>query len=101
MLRLKSKTKAKIIFDQCYQFLLSLAYLDTKREEIKELIINKLVKRAILYEYKVVVFYPCDTLSVKINNNDDFGGNESNDDDQNSGNSSSFGGSNPVTFGPP
>ena len=102
LLRLKSKTKAKISFDQCYQFLLSLAYLDTKREENKELIIKKLVKKVIVYENKVgVVFYPCDTLSVKANNNDDFGGNGSNDDGQNSGNSSSFGGSNPITFGPP
>ena len=102
LLRLKSKTKAKISFDQCYQFLLSLAYPDTKREENKELIINKLVKMMIVYENKVgVVFYQCDTLNVKANNNDDFGGNGSNDDGQNSGNSSSFGGSNPITFGPP
>lgn len=102
LLRLKSKTKAKISFDQCYQFLLSLAYLDTKREENKELIIKKLVKKVIVYENKVgVVFYPCDTLSVKTNNNDDFGGNGSNDGGENNGTTWSFGGSNPITFGPP
>lgn len=37
LLRLKSKTEAKISFDQCYQFLLSLAYLDAKREENKDI----------------------------------------------------------------
>ena len=101
LLRLKSKAKVKITFDQCYQFLLSMAYLDTKREENRELIIKRLVKKVIVYENKIgVIFYPCNDSGVKSNNSDNFGGNGS-DNGENTGNSSDSGGSSPITFGPP
>lgn len=45
ILKLKSKTRKELDFEKCYQFLLSLAYLDIEKESNKEMIINKLVKK--------------------------------------------------------
>lgn len=102
LLRLKSKTKVKITFDQCYQFLLSLAYLDTKREENRELIIKKLVKKVIVYENKIgVIVYPRNDSGVKANNNDNFGGNSSDNGEDNTGDFQSSGSSSPIMFCPP
>ena len=101
LFRLKSKAKVKITFNQCYQFLLSLAYFDTKQEENRKLIIKRLVKKVIVFENKIgVIFYPCNDSGVKSNNNDNFGRNSS-DNSENTGNFSNSGVSSPITFGPP
>lgn len=44
LLKLKSKKRIKLTFDNCYQFLLSLAFYDTKKEKNRERLINALVK---------------------------------------------------------
>ena len=102
LLRAKSKMKRKITFDQCYQFLLSLAYLDTGREENKELIISRIVKKVIEYNGKIdVIFYPCGESYVKTSGNDGTDSGNGSNDGGNKGNFSDSSGSTPIGFRPP
>lgn len=102
LLRLKIKTKKKITYDECCQFLRSLAYLDTSVESNKEFIINRLVKKVIVYKHKIdIIFYPCDASFVKTGNNDGTQGGNGSNGSQEGENCVSTAGSSPITFGPP
>ena len=75
-----------------------MSYLDTRNEENKELIINRLVKKVIVYKHKLgIVFYPCDASFVKANSN----GPSSSGSNLENGNGPDPAGSSPITFAPP
>ena len=52
LLKLKSRGRNKLTYENCYQFLLSLAFLDTKKESNRVRLINALVKKAYIVKGK-------------------------------------------------
>ena len=74
LLKLKSKKRIKLTFDNCYQFLLSLAFYDTKKEKNRERLINALVKKVYVIGNRIkIVFYPTADMGSR-NYNDGTGG---------------------------
>ncbi len=70
--------------DQCYQFLISLAFLDISKERNKEILINSLIKKVYLYKDKIkIVFYP--TNDVEDRSFDDGNGGNTDNNENNSG----------------
>lgn len=67
LLKLKSKKRVKLTFDNCYQFLLSLAFYDTKKEKNRERLINALVKKVYVTGNRMkIVFYPAADMGAGI-----------------------------------
>lgn len=104
LLKAKNKKKKKITVDQCYQFLISLAFLDISKERNKEILINSLIKKVYLYKDKVkIVFYP--TNDVEDRSFDDGNGGKSggtqNGNGGNTDNNGNIGGSLTTSFCPP
>jgi putative site-specific recombinase len=63
LMEAKNKKRKQITTDQCYQFLISLAFLDISKERNKEILINSLVKKVYLYKDKIkIVFYLTDDV---------------------------------------
>lgn len=52
LLKLKSRSRNKLTHENCYQFLLSLAFLDTKKESNRVRLINALVKKVYIVKGK-------------------------------------------------
>ena len=74
LLKLKSKKRTQLTVDNCYQFLLSLAFFDTKKEKNRERLINALVKKVYIVGDKIkIIFYPT-ADSENRNYNDGTGG---------------------------
>lgn len=84
LLKARNKKRKQIIVDQCYQFLISLAFLDISKERNKEILINSLIKKVYLYKDKIkIVFYPTNDVedrsfdegnTGKADNNENNGG---------------------------
>ena len=104
LLKAKNKKRKQITTDQCYQFLISLAFLDISKERNKEILINSLVKKVYLFKDKIkIVFYPTDDVedrSFDDGNGGNDGGMPSNDS-ENSASNGNNGGSLTTTFCPP
>lgn len=70
LLRARSKQRPILTYDKCYQFLSSFAFFDTDKEKNKELILNRLVKKVIIYYEKMAILsYPC--VDFTFNSGDD------------------------------
>lgn len=104
LLKAKNKRRKQITMDQCYQFLISLAFLDISKERNKEILINSLVKKVYLFKDKIkIVFYPTDDVedrSFDDGNGGGEGGTPSNDG-ENSASNGNNGGSLTSSFCPP
>lgn len=84
LLKARNKKRKQITVDQCYQFLISLAFLDISKERNKEILINSFIKKVYLYKDKIkIVFYPTndvedrsfdDSNSGNADNNENNGG---------------------------
>ena len=82
LLRARSRQKTILTYDKCYQFLSSFAFFDTDKEKNKELVVNRLVKKVIIYDEKVaILFYPCVDSTFK-SGDDGFGSSGSGNDNQ-------------------
>lgn len=82
--------------DQCYQFLISLAFLDISKERNKEILINSLIKNVYLYKDKIeIVFYPTNDVEERSFNdgNGGKGGGTTGDNSGNADNNEKNGGS--------
>lgn len=81
--------------DQCYQFLISLAFLDISKERNKEILLNSLIKKVYLYKDKIkIVFYPTDDVedrSFDDGNGGTDGGTPSNDSENSASNENNGG----------
>ena len=104
LLKARNKKRKQITIDQCYQFLISLAFLDISKERNKEILINSLVKKVYLYKDKIkIVFYPTDDVedrSFDDGNGGGKGGTSSNDA-ENSASNGNNGGTLTTSFCPP
>ena len=104
LLKAKNKKRKQITTDQCYQFLISLAFLDISKERNKEILINSLVKKVYLFKDKIkIVFYPTDDVEDRAfddGNGGEEGGTPSNDG-ENSASNGNNGGSLTSSFCPP
>lgn len=70
LLRARSRQRPILTYYKCYQFLSSFAFFDTDKEKNKELILNRLVKKVIIYDEKMaILFYPC--VDSTFNSGDD------------------------------
>ena len=104
LLKAKNKKRKQITIDQCYQFLISLAFLDIGKERNKEILINSLVKKVYLYKDKInIVFYPTNDVEDRAFD-DGNGGNDGgapSDDSGNSTHNDNNSGSLTTSFCPP
>lgn len=90
--------------DQCYQFLISLAFLDISKERNKEILINFLIKKVYLYKDKIkIVFYPTNDVEERPfdDGNGGKGGGTPDNNSGNAGNKGNDGGSLTTSFCPP
>lgn len=105
LLKAKNKKRKQITTDQCYQFLISLAFLDISKERNKEILINSLVKKVYLFKDKIkIVFYPTDDVedrSFDDGNGGGEGGGTPSNDGENSASNGNNGGSLTSSFCPP
>ena len=105
LLKAKNKKRKQITTDQCYQFLISLAFLDISKERNKEILINSLVKKVYLCTDKIkIVFYPTDDVedrSFDDGNGGGEGGGTPSNDGENSASNGNNGGSLTSSFCPP
>lgn len=102
LLKAKNKKRKQITTDQCYQFLISLAFLDISKERNKEILINSLVKKVYLYKDKII-FYPTNDVedrSFDDGNGGGEGGTPSNGGENSAGNGNNSG-SLTTSFCPP
>lgn len=84
LLKARNKKRKQITVDQCYQFLISLAFLDISKERNKEILINSLIKKVYLYKDKIkIVFYP--TNDVEDRSFDDSNSGNTDDNENNGG----------------
>lgn len=104
LLKAKNKKRKQITMDQCYQFLISLAFLDISKERNKEILINSLVKKVYLFKDKIkIVFYPTDDVEDRSFDDGNGGtdrGTPSNDSEYSASNENN-GGSLTSSFCPP
>ena len=90
--------------DQCYQFLISLDFLDISKERNKEILINSLIKKVYLYEGKIkIVFYPTNDVEERSfnNGNGGKGGGTTGDNSGNTDNNENDGSSLTASLDPP
>ncbi len=105
LLKAKNRKRKQLTTDQCYQFLISLAFLDISKERNKEILINSLVKKVYLYKDKIkIVFYPTNDVEDRSfddgNGGSEGGGTPSNDSGNLTSNDNN-GGSLTTSFCPP
>lgn len=104
LLKARNKKRKQITVDQCYQFLISLAFLDISKERNKEILINSLIKKVYLYKDKIkIVFYPMNDVedrSFDDGNGEKGGGATTGDNSGNTDNNENNGGSLTASFCP-
>ncbi len=103
LLKAKNRKRKQLTTDQCYQFLISLAFLDISKERNKEILINSLVKKVYLYKDKIkIVFYPTNDVEDRSFDDGNGGsGGATGNDSGNSDNNDNNGGSLTTSFCPP
>lgn len=104
LLKARNKKRKQITVDQCYQFLISLAFLDISKERNKEILINSLVKKVYLYKDKIkIVFYPTNDVEKRSfdDGNGGKGGGTPSNDSENSVSNGDNSGSLTSSFCPP
>lgn len=104
LLKARDKKRKQITMDQCYQFLISLAFLDISKERNKEILINFLIKKVFLYKDKIkIVFYPKNDVEERSFNDGNGGkdGGTTGDNNRNADNNEKNGGSLTASSAPP
>lgn len=104
LLKARNKKRKQITVDQCYQFLILLAFLDISKERNKEILINSLIKKVYLYKDKIkIVFYPTNDVEERSFNDDNGGkgGRTTGDNSGNADNNEKNGGSLTASSAPP
>lgn len=103
--KLKSKEKTKITYDQCSDFLFSLVYLDLDVLENKKMLIQRFVRKVIIYDdrYKIE-FYSIPNADIYVDGGGNIKGGNNNTGDpfkNNSSNTNDCCSSLVSSFGPP
>ena len=102
--KLKSKEKTKITIDQCSDFLYSLIYLDLNILENKKLLIQRFVRKVIIYDDRFKIeFYPIPNADIYVDGggNINGGSNNSNNTENTGTNNDDISSSLATSFGPP
>ena len=96
--------KTKITIDQCSDFLYSLIYLDLNILENKKLLIQRFVRKVIIYDDRFKIeFYPIPNADIYVDGggNINVGSNNSNNTENTGTNNDDISSSLATSFGPP
>lgn len=103
--KLKSKERTKLTIDQCSDFLYSLVYLDLNILENRKLLIQRFVRKVIIYDDRFKIeFYPIPNADIYVDGGGNINGgnnNSENNVDKNINNSDKTSSSLVTSFGPP